>query len=168
METIITRKRWCWIGHVLRKDANSITEVAIQWTPEGKQKCAQPMTTWWRTVEAEVKNIQRLASDRHDWRSFVAALYMPAGMTGSNEKKRNDTWYLMLFFFINNNDATEWFWHFYCQYHLCGWLYSCHFYHSLLCFTSKTTMLKQHMMWHQLHLGFTKRFVAIKIPLLWA
>ena len=25
METIITRKRWRWIGHVLRKDANSIT-----------------------------------------------------------------------------------------------------------------------------------------------
>ena len=23
METIITRKRWRWIGHVLRKDANS-------------------------------------------------------------------------------------------------------------------------------------------------
>ena len=29
METIITRKRWRWIGHVLHKDANSITKVAI-------------------------------------------------------------------------------------------------------------------------------------------
>ena len=37
METIITRRRWCWIGHVLRKDANSITKVAIHWTPEGKR-----------------------------------------------------------------------------------------------------------------------------------
>ena len=38
METVITRKRRRWIGHVLRKDANSITKVAIHWTPEGKRK----------------------------------------------------------------------------------------------------------------------------------
>ena len=46
METIITRKRWRWIGHVLRKDATSITKVAIHWTPEGKRKCVRPKTTW--------------------------------------------------------------------------------------------------------------------------
>ena len=34
MVTIITRKRWRWIGHVQRKDANSITKVAIHWTQE--------------------------------------------------------------------------------------------------------------------------------------
>ena len=39
METIITRKRWRWTGHVLCKDANSITKVATHWTPEGKRKC---------------------------------------------------------------------------------------------------------------------------------
>ena len=32
METIITRKRWRWIGHVLHKDANSFTK------SEGKRK----------------------------------------------------------------------------------------------------------------------------------
>ena len=37
-ETIITWKRWRWIGHVLHKDANSITKVTIHWTPEGKWK----------------------------------------------------------------------------------------------------------------------------------
>ena len=46
METIITRKRWRWIGHVLRKDADFITKVAIHWTPEGKRKCGRPKTTW--------------------------------------------------------------------------------------------------------------------------
>ena len=82
METVITRKRWRLIGHVLRKDANSITIVAIHWTPEGKCKRGKPKTTWWRTVEAELKNmnhslgtIQSLASDRQGWRSCVAALY---------------------------------------------------------------------------------------------
>ena len=82
MEAIITRKRWCWIGHVLHKDANSITKVVIHWTPEGKRMRGRPKTTWRRTVEAEMKNmkhswgtIQRLASDRQAWRSFFAALY---------------------------------------------------------------------------------------------
>ena len=71
MEIIITRKRWRWIGHVLRKDANSITKAAIHWTPLGKRKRGRPKTTWRRTVEAELKNmnhswgtIQRLASDK--------------------------------------------------------------------------------------------------------
>ena len=82
METIITRKRWRWIGHVLRKDADFITKVAIHWTPEGKWKHGCPKTTWQRTVEVEMKNmnhswgtIQRLASDRQGRKSFMAALY---------------------------------------------------------------------------------------------
>ena len=54
-ETIITRKRWRWIGHVLRKNANSTTKVGIHWTPEGKQKQGLPKTTWRRTVDAEMK-----------------------------------------------------------------------------------------------------------------
>ena len=82
METIITRKRWYWIRHVLCKDASFITEVAIHWTPEGKWKHGRPNTIWRRTVEAEMKKmnhswgtIQRLVSDKQGWRSFVAAQY---------------------------------------------------------------------------------------------
>ena len=82
METIITRKRWRWTEHVLRKDDNSITKVAIRRTPEGKRKRGRPKTTWRRTVEAEMKRmnhswgtIRRLASDRQGRWSFVAALY---------------------------------------------------------------------------------------------
>ena len=66
---------------MLRKDANCITKV-IHWTPERKRKRGRPKTTWRRTVEAEMKKInhnwgtiQRLASDRQGWKSFVAALY---------------------------------------------------------------------------------------------
>ena len=56
-ETIITKKRWHWMGHVLPKDAPYITKVAIHWTPEGKRKHGRPKTTWRRTVEAEMKNM---------------------------------------------------------------------------------------------------------------
>ena len=89
MGTIITRKRWHWIGHVLRKDANSITKVAIRWTPEGKQKRGRPKTTMGRTVAAETKNmnhswgtIQGLARDRGGGASLLP--YAPTGMMGSN------------------------------------------------------------------------------------
>ena len=71
-------KRWRCVGHVLRKDVNSITKVAIHWTPEGNWKRGRPKTTWRRTVEAEMKKMnhrwgtnQRLASDRQGWRSSV-------------------------------------------------------------------------------------------------
>ena len=90
METIITMKRWRWIGHMLHKDVNSITKVAIQWTPEGKRKCGRPKTTWPRTVEAEMKNmnhswgtLQRLARDRGG--GALLLLNKSAGVTGSDD-----------------------------------------------------------------------------------
>ena len=77
---------------MLYKDANSITKVAIHWTPEGKWKHGQLKASWRRAVEAEMTKmdhswgtIQRLASDREGWRSFVAALYI-AGVTGGEKK----------------------------------------------------------------------------------
>ena len=49
METIITRKRWCWIGHVLRKDANSTTKVCNPLDPRGKAEA-------WSTEDYLAKN----------------------------------------------------------------------------------------------------------------
>ena len=79
--TIITRRRWTWIGHVLRRDSSSITKTALHWTPEGKRKKGRPRMTWRRTVEGEMKvmgqtwgSITRMAQDRDGWRAFVAAL----------------------------------------------------------------------------------------------
>ena len=94
METIITRKRWHWIGHVLCKDANFITKVAIHWTQEDKRMCGRPKTTWLRTVEAELKKmnhswgiIQRLALTDRGGGALLLPYYTPAGMTGSKKKK---------------------------------------------------------------------------------
>ena len=80
MGTIITRRRWRWIGHVLRKDSQSIPRTALHWTPCGRRKRGRPRTTWRRTVENEIKDMHsswgslaRLAQDRQGWRDFVAA-----------------------------------------------------------------------------------------------
>ena len=79
--TIVTRRRWIWIGHVLRMDNNNIAKTAMRWTPEGKRRRGRPKTTWRRTVEAELRElnyswstIEKLARDRQGWRNFVATL----------------------------------------------------------------------------------------------
>ena len=82
MTTILLRRRWKWIGHVIRKDQDSITRVALHWTSEGKRKRGRPRDTWRRTVEAELMKwkktwgtVEKMAKDRKEWRSFVAALH---------------------------------------------------------------------------------------------
>ncbi|KAL9972404.1 hypothetical protein ACROYT_G018700 [Oculina patagonica] len=49
----IRRRRWNWIGHVLRKERNDDCMVAMEWQPEGKRKVGRPKTTWRRTVKKE-------------------------------------------------------------------------------------------------------------------
>ena len=51
----IRRRRWNWIGHVLRKERNDDCMVAMEWQPEGKRKVGRPKTTWRRTVEKEFR-----------------------------------------------------------------------------------------------------------------
>jgi hypothetical protein len=46
------------IGHVLRKEPDDTTKIALYWTPEGKRKRGRPKVTWRRTVEAELKDMK--------------------------------------------------------------------------------------------------------------
>uniref|UniRef100_A0A0B7BS73 Endonuclease-reverse transcriptase n=1 Tax=Arion vulgaris TaxID=1028688 RepID=A0A0B7BS73_9EUPU len=88
MGTIIRRRRWRWIGHVMRMETGSDTKTALRWTPEGRRKRGRPKTTWRRTIEQELKEmnhswntIQRKAMNREEWCTFVAALNAK-GVTG--------------------------------------------------------------------------------------
>ncbi|XP_013399160.1 uncharacterized protein LOC106165493 [Lingula anatina] len=49
----IKRRRFKWLGHVLRMDENRVPKVALRWTPPGKRKRGRPKTT--RTVMAELR-----------------------------------------------------------------------------------------------------------------
>jgi hypothetical protein len=82
MATLLLRRRWKWIGHVIRKNRKSITSTALHWTSEGKCKRGRPINTWRRTVEGEMKTmnntcetVEKMAKDRQKWRTFVAALH---------------------------------------------------------------------------------------------
>ena len=54
--TVIMQRRWRWLGHVIRKDRDSITRTALRWTLDsGTRKRGRPRETWRRTMEAEMK-----------------------------------------------------------------------------------------------------------------
>jgi len=49
----ITRRRWRWIGHVLRMDHHQNPRIALTLAPDGKRSRGRPKETWRRTVEGE-------------------------------------------------------------------------------------------------------------------
>ena len=80
----IRRRRWRWIGHVLRLPPTATARVALRWTPDGRRGRGRPKETWRRTVEAEMKQqgwtwgfLERAAQDRNKWRDLVEALCAP-------------------------------------------------------------------------------------------
>ena len=82
MSSEVRRRRWNWIGHILRRDRTDDCAVALGWTPEGKRNRGRPKTTWRRVVEAERSgngwktwHAARLAAtDRQKWKIDVRAL----------------------------------------------------------------------------------------------
>ena len=79
-----TRRKWTWIGHVLRGDPNSVSREGLFWTPERKRQRGRPKPTWRRTADKELKSINltwseiwKVAQDRVHWRELVAALCVP-------------------------------------------------------------------------------------------
>lgn len=81
MRAMLIKRRWQWIGHVIRKPTDNTTRIALRWTPEGNRKPDQPKNTWRRTVEKEIKKhkftwgeLEKVAQDRDKWRSQVLVL----------------------------------------------------------------------------------------------
>lgn len=50
----IRRRKWRWIGHMLRKDNTDIAKVCFQWNPQGYRNRGRPRASWRRSVEAEL------------------------------------------------------------------------------------------------------------------
>lgn len=57
IRAILSTFRRKWIGYVSKKQTNNITPVALRWTPEGKSREDRLRSTWRRTVEKELKDI---------------------------------------------------------------------------------------------------------------
>ena len=77
----VKRRRWRWLGHVLRMSRSRHPLIALTWNPQGKRRTGRPQGTWRRTMEDERKKagktwneLRWLAQDRDEWRKFVGAL----------------------------------------------------------------------------------------------
>lgn len=55
----VKKRKWSWIRHTLRKDANNITHQAVRWNPQGKPKRRRPRKTLLtvRSVAGELDSI---------------------------------------------------------------------------------------------------------------
>ncbi|GFR94835.1 endonuclease-reverse transcriptase [Elysia marginata] len=49
----VNRKRWRWLGHVLRMSKPRHPLFALTWNPQGARKKGRPQSTWRRSVENE-------------------------------------------------------------------------------------------------------------------
>ena len=54
----VRRRRWSWLGHVLRREDVNDCFTALGWTPEGRRARGRPKTTWRRTAEKREKHGQ--------------------------------------------------------------------------------------------------------------
>ena len=92
LETIskqVARRRWTWLGHVLRMDHYSHPRIALTWGPEGKWKRGRPRETWRRTIERELNEnglgtwaaAALAAKDRAAWRqrAYGSILHLENG-----------------------------------------------------------------------------------------
>ena len=89
----VKKRRWRWLGHVMRMHKSRHPLAALTWTPQGKRTKGRPQGTWRRTVDEERtkagktwNELRWLAQDRVGWRAFVGALC----------SSRGDGWYMAI------------------------------------------------------------------------
>ena len=78
----IRRRRWNWIGHIMRKNREEHCVTALEWRPEGRRRPGRPKTTWRRMIEDERQvagwqswtTVRALAANRSGWKENVKAL----------------------------------------------------------------------------------------------
>ena len=90
----VRRRRWRFIGHILRQQPDNDCVTALTWTPEGRRKRGRPKTTWRRTVEKERSKagwqswseVRTAAQDRNRWKSMWRP-YAPPWHEGTSKVK---------------------------------------------------------------------------------
>jgi hypothetical protein len=85
-ENQIKRRKWYWIGHILRTETVAIQKTALDWNPQGYRRKGRPKRTWRRIIKDEIRGTRRsrnevkgIAGDRITWKP-----YAPQGVQGSN------------------------------------------------------------------------------------
>ena len=81
VKSVISRRKWSWIGHTLRKPKDNITKQALRWNPSGKRSRGRRKHTWRRGMEAEMaakgynfSGLEKMAQNRVRWKLIVDGL----------------------------------------------------------------------------------------------
>jgi hypothetical protein len=83
IENEIKRRKWSWIGHTLRRDADNIGRRALDWNPQGSRRRGAPRRTWRRSLETEIKaidcnytwrSLKPMAENRRTWKELISTL----------------------------------------------------------------------------------------------
>jgi len=81
IENQITRRKWNWIGHTLRKEVGPIEKTTLDWNPHRYKRRGRPKRAWRRTIEYEIRGTGRswnevkgIAGDRNAWKLFMDVL----------------------------------------------------------------------------------------------
>ena len=81
IEVTIRRRKWRWIGHIMRKPATNITRLSLEWNPKGVRRRGRPKKSWRRTIQQEYEDlgmswdeVKRTAKYRVRWKAAVQAL----------------------------------------------------------------------------------------------
>jgi predicted ArsR family transcriptional regulator len=54
----ITRRKWNWICHTLRKE-NAVEKEAMEWNTQEQRKKGRPKRSWRRTIQEEALAVER-------------------------------------------------------------------------------------------------------------
>ena len=81
VKSVISRRKWSWIGHTLKKPKDNITKQTLRLSPSGKRSWGWPKHTWRRGMEAEMvakgynfSRLEKMAQNRVRWRHIVDSL----------------------------------------------------------------------------------------------
>jgi hypothetical protein len=72
----IRKRKFGWIGHMLRKNDAEPSKAALQWNLQGIRKRGRPRNSWQRSTLSECgsrswSELQFIAGDRRKWKDFI-------------------------------------------------------------------------------------------------
>ena len=71
----IRKRKFRWIGHILRKEDGEIPKAAVQNNPQGNRKRGRRKNSWRRSVIKEAgrswNELRFLAADRQKWKRLI-------------------------------------------------------------------------------------------------
>ena len=77
----IKKRKWTWIGHILRRSNTCTARQALGWNPQGSRRRGRPPNTWKRDTERTIQlkgytwnQIEQMARDKGRWRRFICDL----------------------------------------------------------------------------------------------